>query len=76
MAVSLKKADPSTYLWAVTATRQAPTDGDWECTGEQLPTFYLDPVVQGIMSKDHAVAVAHDVVGSPAGMVHVERVPR
>lgn len=31
--------------------------------GNQIPTFYLDPNVQGIMSAKHACEVAKDIVG-------------
>lgn len=32
--------------------------------GVQLPTFYLDPNVQGIMSTGHACDIARMIVGS------------
>ena len=37
----------------------------------QIPTFYLDSNVQGIMSLDHARRVAGDVVSTIAGPVHL-----
>ncbi len=42
--------------YAVTATRN----------GRQIPTFYLDASVQGIMDADHAERIAADIVGKDA----------
>lgn len=53
-------------LWAITAQRLT-KDGEW--TGNtQVPTFYLHPAVQGIVSIGGAVAVAEDILG-PDGRV-------
>ncbi len=60
-------------LYAVTAQRSTPRDDDWTSSGEQLPTFYLSPRVQGITSVEHARAIARDIVGRDC-TVHVERV--
>jgi hypothetical protein len=50
--------------WAVIAVRHP---------GGQLPTFFLDSSVQGIVSREHATRVALDIVG-PCTQVHVEPV--
>lgn len=42
--------------YAVTATRN----------GRQIPTFYLDADVQGIMDTEHAKRIAVDIVGEDA----------
>lgn len=34
----------------------------WVAT-TQVPTFYLDENVQGIISEDHAVKIARDILG-------------
>ena len=36
-------------------------DGQWEGT-RQVPTFYLDERVQGIVSEDHAAEIARDII--------------
>jgi hypothetical protein len=46
------------YAVSGTITR---TDGRWVKTW-QIPTFYLHENVQGIVSEDHAVRVARNVV--------------
>lgn len=47
-------------MYAVTATitRQK---GEWQST-RQIPTFYLDPNVQGIVSDDHAARIVQDII--------------
>lgn len=48
-------------MLAITAQR-ATRRGDY--TGsEQVPTFYLDENVQGIVSEDHAKRIAADIIG-------------
>jgi hypothetical protein len=55
-------------MYAVTATVTTLTDG-WTST-RQVPTFYLDENVQGIVSEDHAARVAADIIGD-RGEVHI-----
>lgn len=43
-------------LWQVTVTRGF---------SEQVPTFYLDSQVQGILTEQHAIKVARDILGLP-----------
>lgn len=38
-----------------------PTDG-WASNGLQIPTFYLDPSVQGIVDETHAKIIARSIV--------------
>jgi hypothetical protein len=48
-------------MYAVTAVyTPAPKDG-WQSTGQQLPTFYLNPDVQGIVSNVHAEKIVMDM---------------
>lgn len=48
-------------MYAVLAQRQT-TDGEW--TGSvQVPTFYLDEQVQGILSSEQAHKIANDILG-------------
>lgn len=68
----------SPRLWQVTAqveVRQPPSRGwvnGWNLS-RQVPTFYLDPSVQGIISEAGAVKVAEDILSS-AGPVDAEGV--
>ena len=47
-------------LYGVTATVAVKRNG-WTTT-HQVPTFYLDSRVQGIVDKEHAKVIAADVV--------------
>lgn len=47
-------------MWAIQATISR-TGETWTAT-RQVPTFYLDERVQGIVSKDHAAQIARDIV--------------
>lgn len=47
-------------MWSIQATVTTEVDG-WKVT-RQVPTFYLNPRVQGIVSQDHAVSIARDIL--------------
>ena len=52
-------------LYQIMATRTATVrrgESDWTTT-TQIPTFYLDDTVQGIVDADHAEAIARDILG-------------
>lgn len=52
-------------LWQVTA--QVSTKlGDWSGS-RQVPTFFIDPAVQGALTHDAALSVADDIVHTMAG---------
>ena len=68
---------PRVRLWAVQANVVTQTTPDYT-SSRTLPTFYLDPNVQGIVDADHARRIALQIVDpycdgdvSPAN-VHVE----
>lgn len=44
-------------LWQITITRG---------TAEQVPTFYLDAQIQGILDETTAIKVARDILGYDA----------
>lgn len=56
-------------MYAITATVET-RDREW--TGsKQIPTFYLDERVQGIVNEEHAVRIAFDIltaVNAPAAL--------
>lgn len=52
-------------LWAVQA--QVVTETFDGTVSRQVPTFYLDPVVQGITGQEGAVTVASDILMTMAG---------
>lgn len=59
-------------LWAVSANVERTRDG-WSGS-IQIPTFFLDPRVQGILTADHAERVAREMLTLLAGedaVVHV-----
>lgn len=62
-------------MYAVTA-QLLTSDGPWSGS-RQIPTFYLNPRVQGITSAAHAVTVA-DMIINPLGIhqtsIHAELV--
>lgn len=60
--MKLKKDQPS--LWAITATITHRIN-NWESV-RQVPTFYLNATVQGILTEDHAKRVAFGII-DPAG---------
>lgn len=64
-------------LWAITAQVEVhrPAEGypnGWT-SSRQVPTFYLDPLVQGILTEAGAVKIAEDIL-STAGAVDGESV--
>lgn len=64
-------------LWQITAnvatvSTLGATDNPW--TGcRQVPIFYLDSDMQGIISEEHAVRVARQVI-DPLGVIPPERI--
>jgi hypothetical protein len=52
-------------MYSITATVTRTVDG-WTST-HSLPTFYLHPSVQGIVSEDHAARIAHRMLSETAG---------
>lgn len=69
----------SVRLWAVTATINSQLTQDGWSSTRQVPTFYLDPAVQGITSAGHAERIAEEILrslcGDAAGVtvsIHVE----
>lgn len=48
-------------LYAIQATITRELEGGWQST-RQLPTFYLNPRVQGILSPARAVEIARDLI--------------
>lgn len=57
-------------MYAISAHITHTTDG-WEGS-RGTPTFYLDERVQGIMSEEHAVTIAKDVI-NPLGTLTDEQ---
>lgn len=57
--------------YAITATLsvKGTVREDWSRT-RQVPTFFLDPRVQGIVSEDHAKRIALDII-DPFGQYDV-----
>lgn len=54
-------------MYAISAHVVTRADGDgWRAT-RQMPTFYLDESVQGIVSEDHARRIAKHIL-DPYGM--------
>ena len=53
--------------YAIVATRRE-TMADGTEVWRQVPTFYLDPNVQGIVSAEHACRIAHDILGTTSGV--------
>ena len=50
-------------------------DGEWE-TVRELPTFYLDPRVQGITNRVQAMKIAREILGPDALFnIHLIDVP-
>jgi hypothetical protein len=68
-------------MYAITATVEtvsiSSTSGEWHGT-RQVPTFFLDEDVQGIVSADHAARIAADVIDPlrqiPRERIHVHAV--
>lgn len=48
-------------MYAVQVTVTIPETGGWKRT-KQLPTFYLDENVQGIVNNEHACRIAYGIV--------------
>jgi hypothetical protein len=48
-------------MYSITATVTERTPEGWDRT-RQVPTFYLDPRVQGIVSAAHAERIALDIL--------------
>lgn len=60
-------------LWAISAQVTVTMErSDWRAT-RQVPTFYLDPAVQGITDQHGAIRIAHEIL-STAGPVDEQRV--
>lgn len=59
-------------LYAVCASLQTKTADGWART-TQLPTFFLDASVQGIVDTDHAERIARDIVGENS-IISVEKI--
>lgn len=53
-------------LWAITAQVSMLTGAGWD-KSRQVPTFYLDPSVQGITDGDHAHRIAEEILFASAG---------
>lgn len=60
-------------MWAIHAVANV-SEGDWT-SARQLPTFYLNGDVQGIVSADHACRVALDIVARPGETVQLAAYP-
>jgi hypothetical protein len=61
---------PGTTVYAVTATVEHRTALGW--TGSrQVPTFYLNPQVQGITSAEHAERIAREIIDPMGTAVEV-----
>jgi hypothetical protein len=60
---------PELNMYAITATVSEENKDGWIST-RQVPTFYLDEAVQGIVSADHAERIARDVI-NPFGLYEV-----
>lgn len=54
-------------LWAVTAQVRINLEREGWSGSRQVPTFYLDPTVQGITGPEGARAVAEDILYTVAG---------
>lgn len=57
-------------MWAVQAQVEMTLrkDGAWAgTTSRQVPTFYLDPAVQGITDKAHAARIADEILMTMGG---------
>ncbi len=63
-------------MYAVTAIRHVNCPQDGWFSQEQVPTFFLDESVQGIIHDDHARRIALDILGGEKGTVdvHVEKI--
>lgn len=48
-------------MYAITATISRTTTDDWTST-RQVPTFYLDESVQGIVNEEHAKRIAREII--------------
>ncbi len=61
-------------MYAITATVSRETEDGWSSL-QQVPTFYLDENVQGIVNEDHAGLIAFKII-DPFGVyeVHVKAV--
>lgn len=57
-------------LYAVQATIEVGQAG-W-VRARQVPTFYLDPNVQGIRDERHAHQIAAEIIGAKIAHIHVE----
>jgi hypothetical protein len=58
-------SSPVVRLWAVTA--QVETVGPDGSGVRQVPTFFLDPTVQGITDRGHAIRIAHEILDTMIG---------
>lgn len=48
-------------MWQITATITSWSKARWEKT-TQIPTFFLDGKIQGILTASHAEHIAYDVI--------------
>jgi hypothetical protein len=51
--------DMSNY-WQIQGTISHDREG-WRCN-QQIPTFYLNPDIQGIVSPEHALVIARSII--------------
>lgn len=54
-------------LWAVQAQVEVNVEREGWSMSRQVPTFYLDPTVQGITGPETARAVAEDILHTLSG---------
>jgi hypothetical protein len=69
-------SDSRKTLYAITVQVETVTigSGDTAWRGSvQVPTFYLDADVQGIVSEDHAARIASTII-NPLGEIPAERI--
>lgn len=61
-------------MYAISAVRHDHYDSEQHTwvAAEQLPTFFLDENVQGIISEDHAVRIARDILGDNVSITAVK----
>lgn len=74
-ATAVPTVKPRTVrLWAVNATVESKVRKGWT-SARNLPTFYLDPTVQGIVNETHARQIAREIVGTNATVSHIHVEP-
>lgn len=62
-------------LYVVAAQVVIRTDDGWD-SSRQVPTFLLDPVIQGIVSADHAARIGLSILTTmlPYGPHHIDSI--